>query len=298
MNKLTAIYSVMKQVQEMKQSKTKQPFNGEMQTVLTFGESDIFTASGQCVCEDDQCRRQAEMKFGTETMKFERAGSSEEGCCSSHSGMHKMHFHKHAFKSENGRPVHSMRGHKFNKLSHAMLMIKLLDLTKYEALENGQNQLSLEVTLADLPRSMRVEFEKHLDFKKKMLKSMLANCEGGQCNDSDKDNSCCETECCQPNCCEPNCCEDECCEAECCEPNCCESGCCDCSCGQSAIKWAKQSGLFEVDLDSVMPEKIGLKLIIDSEGKPQALDVQAVVQARTLNGEDKPLRFTMKGKML
>lgn len=291
MNKLSALYTVVKHVKEMEK------VNGSAHGEILFGETVIGKVDAKVICEDGKCTKQAEAQFGEETIKFERTGSDEGGCCGGlgHHG-HIGHAHGHKFAHPHGK----MKGH--SKLGKAMMMLKLLDKTEYEELASGQKTLSLEMTMADLPEGMRVQMEAHLNYKRNHLKKMMASC----CGEA-KNGECCEpeTDCCSPeaNCCSPeaNCCETE---NDCCSPigNCCssETNCCssESNCHTHILKQLIASGCMDVNPDTIAPEKISIKMLLDESGKPLQADLLVVVNSKLITGEAKDLRLSFSAQLI
>lgn len=262
MNKLTALYSVMKNLKEMKENTDGSPINGNALLELRFGETLLGAANGKIECADGKCVQRAEVSFGEESMKFERSGSSTVHCCEMG---HTKQFH---------HPMgHTHHGRKFSKLNHAMLMIKLIDKTDFETLANGQNALSLELSMADLPENMKAAAETCLKRKQAMLKKIMDACA------------------------DENLCEDieACCEASCCD----DSTCCGHdNIHKHLIETLKKAGMMTVDPSSITPEKISIRLLMDEAAKPISLDMAFTVHMQTTTGEVKPLHLSFTGKML
>jgi hypothetical protein len=239
MNKLSALYTVVKHVKEMEK------VNGSAHGEIQFGETILGKMDAKVICEDGKCTKQAEAQFGEESIKFERTGSDEGGCCGGHGhhGYHGHHGHVHGNKFEH--PHGKMKGH--SKLGKAMMMLKLLDKTEYEELANGQKTLSLEMTMADLPEGMRAQMESHLKI------------------------------CCSP------------------ETNCCSS---ESNCHTQILKHLKASGLMDVNPDSITPEKVSIKMLLDESGKPLQADLLMVVNSKLITGEAKDLRLSFSAQLI
>ncbi len=270
MNKLSALYTVVKHVKEMEK------VNGSAHGEILFGETILGKMDAKLICEDGKCTKQAEAQFGEETIKFERTGSAEGACCGGHGHHgHIAHAHGHKFEHPHGK----MKGH--SKLGKAMMMLKLLDKTEYEELASGQKTLSLEMTMADLPEGMRAQMEAHLNYKRNHLKKMMASC-----GDEAKNGECCEpeSECCAP-------------EASCCSPkgNCCSS---ESNCHTQILKQLKASGCMDVNPDSIAPEKVSVKMLLDESGKPLQADLLVVVNSKLITGEAKDMRLSFNVKLI
>lgn len=269
MNKLTALYEVMKNMKEMKAC------NGNMHSEIKFGETVIAFVDGEKTTQEGKSTKKMSAVFGEETVKFERSGSeSVDGCCGH--GHHMCcspspfvsQFHKsHGLgedccgtqsqgKEENccGPQYHGKM--RFGKISKAMMLIKLLDQLNYN---ESENTLSLEMTLSDLPENIQKHMKEHLAFKKEHIKSMLSTC----C-DSKEDSSCCEG-------------EDH---------------------HKLVMEHLKKVGLFEIDIDSIEPKNINVSLKLDVDSKPREMKASFEIDATTKNGESKPIVFTMNGKVL
>lgn len=261
MNKLSALYTVVKHVKEMEK------VNGSAHGEILFGETILGKVDAKVICEDGKCTKQAEAQFGEETIKFERTGSDEGGCCGGH-GLHGHHAHGHKFEHPHGK----MKGQ--SKLGKAMMMLKLLDKTEYEELANGQKTLSLEMTMEDLPEGMRTQMEAHLNCKRSHLKKMMASCCGEAKN----------TDCCEP-------------ESDCCSP---ESNCCssESNCHTQILKQLKASGCMDVNPDTIAPEKVSLKMLLDESGKPLQADLLVVVNSKLITGEAKDLRLSFSAQLI
>lgn len=221
MNKLTALYGVMKNLREMR---IEQKMNGAMQSELLLGEEVIASANGQLICNTETCSRKFEMNLLGEEVSFSHKGSGMHKHCHSHIDG----IHTHGHHGINGR---TFKGRKYTK---AMLMLKLLDRLEYQSLEDGRGLLSLQMTLEDLPEELR--------------------------------------------------------EACCC--------CCTGSIPPHMQAYLCKGSLADLDLQSLTPGPLSVKLVITEDARPLNLNVLQVIHVKDLEGEAKELHFKFNGDLL
>lgn len=222
MNKLTALYGVMKHLRDMKSEKR---FSGKMDAQLLLGEEEIGTASGHMDCTEESCSHTFEMNLFGEEVKFEHKGTANPHCC----GARNIHIHGHEGMTGHTLKGRTLRGRKYTK---AMMMLKLLDRLEYQVSEEGKGILSLELTMADLPEEMR------------------------------------------------------------------EACCCGLQMHPAMSSYFKKGSLANVDLQSMEPESLSIKLLVDEEARPQKISMVHVISAKQYNGEAQDLQFKFSGVVL
>lgn len=144
MNKLTALYTMMKQIKET------EAFSGSGAVEARLDDTVLGTMTSEFSCAPGHCEKKMEVRFGEEVLKFEHQGTDKlKGMCCA-PGQH-MHGHGH------GGGCCGPKG----KLSKAMFMLKLLDKTELQELEDGRKILTLELTAEDLPKHMKEHMKNH-----------------------------------------------------------------------------------------------------------------------------------------
>lgn len=266
MNKLTALYELMKNMKAMDCP------TGNMNSELKFGETVIASGFAESKTENGKQVKKTEINMGEETIKFERSGNTMGGCTGGfghygvHKGMKHQGMHRSMYSGMHSEMIHKMHSGSVNcdnqnkdcqmhtrggKLSKAMLLIKLLDKTVYD---EKAKQFSLELSPSDMPDGMKAQFEQHLTYKKEHMKSMMCSCE------------------------EDNCCSDE--------------------HHQKLFKHLVDAGIKEVDLDSIMPNKVSLMIKVDEAIKPTEINFDVLIDAKLKSGDESPMHFSLEGKML
>lgn len=149
MNKLTAMYTMFKKVQE------KESMNALITAEAKLDETILATMTTEIHKSADRREKKTEIKFGQETVKFEHSGAADADgkCCGPHGFMHKHHGHGH------GHGKGCCGAH--SKLDKAMFMLKMLDKTDYVENSDGTSTLSLNVTFDDLPQKVQEHMKQH-----------------------------------------------------------------------------------------------------------------------------------------
>lgn len=132
MNKLTALYNMMKQIKEA------ESFNGGLAVEVQLDDTLLGTLNSDIGCAPGHCEKKVEVRFGEEVLKFEHKGTD-----GFHGKMHGHHIHGHGCCGPKG------------KLSKAMFMLKALDKTELQELEDGKKILTMELAAEDLPKHMK-----------------------------------------------------------------------------------------------------------------------------------------------
>jgi len=136
MNKLTVLYTLMKNM------KDKENFKGNFEAEALLDDVQLASATVSGECAPGHCEKNTEIKFGNETIRFSHDGTSQK-CCG-HSGH--GHFHKHM----HGEGCCGPKG----KFTKAMLLLKLLD--KLQLKEEGNVKvLTLSLDSSDIPSEIR-----------------------------------------------------------------------------------------------------------------------------------------------
>lgn len=132
MNKLTVLYTLMKRMQE------KEAFNGKAVLEAKLDEILVGTANVDINCAPGRCERKMELHFGQEVLKFEHQGTEKfrHPMCGSHG------HHNHGGCGPRG------------KFERAMFLLKILDKTELQELENGTKILSLNLLPDELPNCL------------------------------------------------------------------------------------------------------------------------------------------------
>lgn len=144
MNKLTALYNMMKQMKET------EAFNGSGAVEARLNDTVLGTMNSEFSCAPGHCEKKMEVRFGEEVLKFEHQGTDKlHGMCCTPG--HHGHGHGH------GGGCCGPKG----KLGKAMFMLKLLDKTELQELEDGRKSLTLELTAEDLPKHMKEHMKQH-----------------------------------------------------------------------------------------------------------------------------------------
>lgn len=138
MNKLTALYNMMKQI------KDTEAFRGTISAEALMDEALLGTLHSEMACAPDHCEKKMELRFGEEVLKFEHQGTEKfhGKMCGPH-GHHGHHGHGHGCCGPKG------------KLGKAMFMLKVLDKTELQELEDGRKVLMMSLTAEDLPNHMK-----------------------------------------------------------------------------------------------------------------------------------------------
>lgn len=135
MNKLTALYNMMKQIKET------DSFSGTGNVEAHFDETLLGTLNSEMSCAPGQCEKKIEIRFGEEVLKIEHQGTEKfhgKMC-----GPHGHHMHSHGCCGPKG------------KLGKAMFMLKVLDKTELQELEDGSKILTMELNADDLPNHIQ-----------------------------------------------------------------------------------------------------------------------------------------------
>lgn len=135
MNKLTVLYSLIKNIKEAESCK------GTLEAEGFLDQTPLGTMTAHTQCGPDNCEKHAEFKFGTETLTFSRSGKNKDGgqCCEGH------HPHPHFHGGCCGPK---------GKLSKAMFLLKALDKLQLEESVDGTKTLILALEASDLPEGM------------------------------------------------------------------------------------------------------------------------------------------------
>lgn len=179
MNKLTALYSVMNQ---MKSMKSRESFKAHIEGHVTFDQDSIAEGTMSLFKEQGRVEKKVSLKLAEEEINFEHKGHSHSGqrphmdkCCG-HGHRH-SHMHRHGQNMGYEQPF-EMGGPKYHGHRHgggftrAMTFIKLLDLMTFEKVSEEKSVLALNLKPADLPEDLRQKMERHLNYKKEMLKHL------------------------------------------------------------------------------------------------------------------------------
>lgn len=136
MNKLTALYNMMKQ---MKDADT---FKGTGAVEARLDETVLGTLNSEFGCGPGHCEKKMEIRFGEEVLKIEHQGSEKF-----HMKMHGHHGHSHGCCGPKG------------KLGKAMFMLKVLDKTELQELEDGRKLLTLTLNAEELPQHLKAHMK-------------------------------------------------------------------------------------------------------------------------------------------
>lgn len=139
MNKLTVLYNMMKQLKET------ETFNGSVAVEGRLDETVLGTMNSEFGCAPGHCEKKMEVRFGEEVLKFEHQGTDKH-----HGKMCGPHGHGHHIHGQQG----GCCGPK-GKFGKAMMMLKLLDKTELQELEDGSKILTIQLTPEDLPAHMK-----------------------------------------------------------------------------------------------------------------------------------------------
>lgn len=131
MNKLTALYNLMKHMKETK------AFSGAAELEAKLDETVVGTVNATINCAPERCEKKMELRFGEEVLKFEHQGT--EKFCHPMCGPGGHHHHGHGCVGPHG------------KLERIMFLLKVLDKTELQELEDGTKVLAMELAPNDLP---------------------------------------------------------------------------------------------------------------------------------------------------
>lgn len=137
MNKLTVLYNLMKHMKET------EVFNGSAAVEARLDDTVLGTMNSEFGCAPGHCEKKVEIRFGEEVLKFEHQGTEKihGKLCGPHGHFHHQH-------------TGSCCGPK-GKFGKAMFMLKMLDKTELQELEDGGKILSLELNAEEFPAHMK-----------------------------------------------------------------------------------------------------------------------------------------------
>ncbi len=142
MNKLSALYKMVKEVREHKPTDTT--LTGE----AILGEMVLGTLKTELLFGPDKMEKNTEFHCGEETFKFEYSGAG-------HKGLKTMHMHHRHGMGHGGKCCGPM-----NKLDRALFMIKVLDKLEYIENNDETGVFTLVLKMEDMPEKIQ-ESMKH-----------------------------------------------------------------------------------------------------------------------------------------
>ncbi|BEP27817.1 hypothetical protein [Helicovermis profundi] len=178
MNKLTALYEVMKNVKKMKGA---DDFKVSIDAEVKFAEDIIATLEAYKEVSKGKHNKKATIKFGDEFVEFENSTSVNSSFELNHENHHKGMHHgifSHGMKQgmcNHGMNYSEMKGHSnkyISKFDRGMMMIKLLDKINFKETEDNRKILSLELKTTDLPEKLQAHMKDHLAYKHEHLAMM------------------------------------------------------------------------------------------------------------------------------
>ncbi len=291
MNKVTAIYELFKNVKEM------DCHNGEMDSILKFGDATIMEGHVETSKQEGKYTKKVEINFGEEAIKFERTGNFS-GCCGGfghgqmmgmhhgmHSGMHKgmhkgMHgdmnrgMHRGMHGGMNRGHMHGFGGQEncceydgqenfmdMHSKCRSDMRFRKVDkaLMLLKLLDKTvYDEASKQIILELSPADMSENMKAHFE-KHLMYKKVHLKKMMSYC---EGDEACCNSD------------------------------------HQRAFKHLVDAGIKEVDVDSITPKQVKVVINVDDSIKPIAVQFDLAVDTKLQDGTEKPIRFSLKGKML
>lgn len=278
MNKVTAIYELFKNVKEMDCT------SGNMDSILKFGDATIMQGHAETSNQEGKHTKKVAINFGEESIKFERTGNMG-GCCGGfgHGHMRGMHHMKGMHKHGMHRGMHAgmNRGHMhgyggqenccvddtqeismdMHSKCHSDMRFRKIDkaLLLLKLLDKTvYDEASKQIILELSPSDMPENMKVHFEKHLMYKKAHLKKMMSS---------------------CEGN---QECCNNE----------------HHKAFKHLVDAGLNEVDVDSIAPNYVKLVINVDEAIKPLAVQFDFTVDTKLQDGTDKPIHFSLKGKML
>lgn len=263
MNKLTALYELM---QNMKALDCP---TGHMNSELKFGETVIVKGFAESITEEGKQIKKTEINMGEESIKFERAGNTMGGCHGGfgHYGMHKGMKHHRSMQS-------NMHSEMIHKMYSGSMNCDNQNQDCHMRIKGGKlSKAMLFIKLLD--KTVYDEKAKQFSLElspSDMSESMKAQFEEHLAYKKEHIKSMMSS----------------------CE----ESDCCCDEHHQKLFKHLIDAGIKEVNLDSITPNKVNLVIKVDESIKPIEINFDALVDTKLKSGDERPIHFSLKGKML